>query len=84
MEDGYCVDRDGDSVQSILSSMATTMMMLVLMPKSIVNVSDWGMNWQTSSKDLVAANNEAKRTVSVHAWGWNDDDAGPAMTAVAE
>ena len=40
MEDGYCVDRDGGSVQSILSSMATTMMMLVLMPKSIVNVSD--------------------------------------------
>ena len=39
-EDGDCVDKDRDGVQSILSSTTTTMMVSVLTSETIVNNSD--------------------------------------------
>ena len=48
-EDGDCVDKDGDG-ELILSSMATTIMVSVLMPKMVANNCDGGMDGWTSSK----------------------------------
>ena len=90
-EDGYCVDKDGDGVQSILSSMATTMTASFFTLETVSNDGDWGMDGQTSSKDLVAADNWAQRTVSVHVYhqnyaarGQSNNNTGPVATAVAE
>ena len=41
-KDGYCINKDGDGVQYILSSMATTMTVSVLMPKRVANNGDLG------------------------------------------
>ena len=85
-EDGNCINKDGDSVQSILSSEATTMMASVLVPETVANSGDGGMDVQT-----LAANDGAKRTVLVHVYCWNcatqgrsNDNAGPVPTAVTE
>jgi hypothetical protein len=73
-----------------LSSTASTMMVSVLMPKTVANGSDWGMGGWTLSKNLMAAENRAKRTVLVHMYRWNhttrgqsDNNAGPIATAIA-
>ena len=57
----------------------------------VASNGDWEMDGQTSSKNLVAANDGAKRTVSVHVYRWNhatqgqsDDDTRPGVTAVKE
>ena len=46
-EDGDCVDKDGDGVQLILSSTATTMTALVLMSETVANNDDLGMDGRT-------------------------------------
>ena len=67
------------------------MMASFLMPKMVVSDGDWEMDWQTLSKDLVAADNWAQRTVLVHmyrrnhgAQGRSNNNTGPVATVVAE
>ena len=98
-EDGDCVvTTDGGNVQSILSSAATTTMSTasVSIPVTVANDDgDGEMDGRTSSeeKEVVAAENVAKRTVSMHVYRRNradrggrgdDGDAGPLVaTSVA-
>lgn len=63
----------------------------VSMPVVVVYDGDGGMVVRTSSKEVVVANNGAKRVVLVHiyhrncaAQGHSDENAGPVGTAVAE
>ena len=78
---------DGDSVQLILSSKATTMMASVLAPKTVANDSERGIDVRTLLEEVVAAGDGAKRTVLVHlycqncaAQGHSDDEARPVAT----
>jgi hypothetical protein len=89
-EDGDCVNKDRDGVQSILSSTATTMMASVLTPEMVANDGDRGMDGRTLSKEVVATNNGAKRAVLVHVYHQNFATQGPiddnaaVTTTVAE
>jgi len=42
-EDNDCIDKDGDGVQSIFSSRATTITSSVLTPETVANNAEGGM-----------------------------------------
>ena len=69
-EDGYCVHKDEDGVQLMASSTITVMTASALMPETVVNDGDWGMEGWTLSKDLMAPNDKTKRTVLAHLCRW--------------